>query len=183
MARIVRPDALETEREGIVMIATLEDVARRLNEHNVRYIVIGGWAAIIHGAARSTNDVDIVYAGDAENLERLADALRPWSTYLRGAPPGLPFRWDAATIRGGLNFTLTTTHGDIDLIGEVAGGGFYEQLLPYSEEVVASGLSTRVVTLERPILLKRAAGRPKDFEALVELEALLEERKRSQSST
>lgn len=67
-----------------------------LIEHQVRFIVIGGWAAIIHGTARSTNDVDLVYACDPDNLDRVAAALRPWDPYLRGAPPGLPFRWDAA---------------------------------------------------------------------------------------
>jgi predicted nucleotidyltransferase len=160
------------------MIASLEQVARHLQEQRVRFIVIGGWAAIIHGAARSTNDVDLVYARDTENIERLAEALRPWQPYLRGAPPGLPFRWDVPTIRAGLNFTLTTQYGDLDLLGEVAGGGTYEQLLPFTDEVTAFGLTCRVVTLERLIQLKRAAGRPKDLEAIAELQALLEERRK-----
>src|SRR5262245_55293958 len=111
--------------------------------------------------ARSTNDVDVVYARDADNLHRLVEALRPWNPYLRGAPPGLPFHWDEATVRAGLNFTLTTSHGDVDLLGEVTGGGFYEQLLPFTEEATAFGITCRVVTLERLIQLKRAAGRTK----------------------
>jgi predicted nucleotidyltransferase len=165
------------------MIASLEQVARQLQAHGVRFIVIGGWAAIIHGAARSTNDVDVVYARDAENVGRLVEALQPWQPYLRGAPPGLPFRWDAATIRAGLNFTLITQYGDLDLLGEVAGGGTYEQLLPYSQEITAQGVTCQVVTLERLIQLKRAAGRPKDLEAIAELQALLEERRKKESSS
>jgi predicted nucleotidyltransferase len=165
------------------MIASLEDVARRLNEVGVRYIVIGGWAAILHGAARSTNDVDVVYARDADNLRSLAEALRPWDPYLRGAPAGLPFRLDEATLRAGLNFTLTTTHGDVDILGEVAGGGTHEALLPFTQEVTAFGQTFRVVTLERLIQLKRAAGRPKDLEAIAELQALLEERNRKESAS
>lgn len=160
------------------MIVSLEQVARRFHEHGVRFIVIGGWAAIIHGAGRSTNDVDVVYARDADNLQRLVEALQPWQPYLRGAPPGLPFHWDVATVRAGLNFTLTTQHGDLDVLGEVTGGGTYEQLLPFTEEVTASGITCRVVTLERLIQLKRAAGRPKDLEVIAELQALLEERRR-----
>jgi predicted nucleotidyltransferase len=164
------------------MITSLEEVVRLLDGQGVRFIVIGGWAAIIHGAARSTNDVDVVYARDADNIRRLIEALRPWNPYLRGAPPGLPFRWDDATLRAGLNFTLTTERGDLDLLGEVAGGGSYEQLLPFSEEVTASGVTCRVVTLERLIQLKRAAGRPKDLQIIAELQALLEERRKRDHS-
>jgi predicted nucleotidyltransferase len=76
----------------------------------------------------------------------------------------------------GLNFTLTTSAGAIDLLGEVIGGGSYEELLPRTEEVTLFGASFRCVDLPTLIHLKRAAGRPKDFEAIAELEALLEER-------
>ena len=75
-----------------------------------------GVAATIHGSARVTQDLDIVYARTPENFARLVAALAPHAPYLRGAPPGLPFRWDAETIRRGLNFTLTTTLGDVDLL-------------------------------------------------------------------
>jgi predicted nucleotidyltransferase len=160
------------------MIISLEQVVRCFHEHGVRFIVIGGWAAIIHGVARSTNDVDMVYARDAENIGKLADALQSWQPYLRGVPAGLPFRWDAATIQSGLNFTLTTQFGDLDLLGEVTGGGNYEHLLPFTDEIAAYGITCRVVNLERLIQLKRAAGRPKDLEAIAELQALLEERRK-----
>lgn len=72
---------------------------------------------------------------------------------------------------------MTTTLGSIDLLGEVAGGGFYDELLPFSEEQEAFGIKCRVVSLEKLIQLKRAAGRPKDFEAIAELQALLDERR------
>jgi len=160
------------------VIASLEDVLRVMYEHHVRCIVIGGWAAILHGAARTTNDVDLVYARDSENLKSLAAALASQQPYLRGAPPGLPFKWDERTIQGGLNFTLTTSLGDLDLLGEVPGGGTYNQLLPFTQEVSIVGVSWRVVTLERLIQLKRAAGRPKDLEAIAELQALLDERRK-----
>jgi predicted nucleotidyltransferase len=158
------------------MIASLEEVGKRLNQFGVDYIVIGGWAGLIHGVARSTNDVDVVYNRSDENLQRLVAATQDLTPYLRGAPPGLPFHWDAKTIRAGLNFTLTTSIGDIDFLGEVAGGGTYEQLLHFTQSVTAFGITCRVATLEKLIQLKRAAGRPKDLEAIAELEALREER-------
>ena len=68
--------------------------------------------------------------------------------------------------------------GDIDLLGEVTGGGSYEQLLPFTEELEVFESRCRVVTLEKLIQLKRAAGRAKDLEAIAELQSLLEERRR-----
>jgi len=148
-----------------------------LVQSQVHFIVIGGVAAIAHGAARTTSDVDVVYARDPENIRRLVTALQPHQPYLRGAPAGLPFRWDERTVQAGQNFTLVTTLGNLDLLGEVAGGGTYEELLPFSREMAVFGVRCRFVTLERLIQLKRAAGRPKDLEVIAELQALLEERR------
>jgi predicted nucleotidyltransferase len=154
-----------------------------LVRNDVRFIVVGGIAAIAHGSARSTYDVDVVYARDTQNIRNLVRALQDRQPYLRGAPPGLPFRWDEETIKTGLNFTLTTTAGDLDLLGEVTGGGAYETLEPFSEELTAFGVRCHFVTLERLIQLKRAAGRPKDLEIIAELQVLLEERNRDAGST
>lgn len=142
----------------------------------VEFIVIGGAAATIHGSARVTRDVDIVYRRTAENLRRMVGALSPYSPYLRGAPAGLPFLWDENTLRRGLNFTLTTSIGDLDLLGEVTGGGNFEALLAHSSPVQAFGIECLCLNLDKLIQVKRAAGRPKDLEAIAELEALREER-------
>ncbi len=144
----------------------------------VRFILIGGAAAIAHGAARLTQDVDVVYERARTNLERLADTLTPFEPYLRGAPPGLPFRLDAGTLERGLNFTLTTTLGPLDLLGEVTGGGAYRDLLPHTQKIEAFGVSCLCLDLPRLIQVKRAAGRPKDLEAIAELEAILDEQER-----
>ncbi|HXG55177.1 MAG TPA: hypothetical protein VNJ03_07325 [Vicinamibacterales bacterium] len=149
---------------------------RALADGHVRFIIIGGVAATVHGSARHTRDIDVVYARDDENVRGLVTALAPYAPYLRGAPAGLPFRWDTATVRAGLNFTLTTAAGDIDALGEVVGGGGYENLVRDSEEIEAFGVRALCVTLPMLIALKRAAGRPKDHEVLAELELLLEER-------
>lgn len=154
----------------------IEKLLEVLTLHGVEFIVIGGVAAIAHGAARVTYDLDVVYERGPANLARIVQALEPFQPYLRGAPPGLPFLWDARTLQRGLNFTLTTTIGDIDFLGEVTGGGGYLQLLPYSQEIEVLGFRCRCVQLHQLIVIKRAAGRPKDFEAIAELELLLEER-------
>jgi hypothetical protein len=153
-----------------------EALIRLLAQNGVEYILVGGAAATAHGAARLTLDLDIVYRRTPDNLERLASSLAPYHPYLRGAPPGLPFRLNAATIRRGCNITLVTDLGDIDLLGEITGGGRYEDLLPDSLSLTLFGNEVRCLGLRRLIEVKRAAGRPKDFDALAELEALLEER-------
>ncbi len=159
-----------------------EGVLKALVNARVEFIVIGGVAAIAHGGARATYDVDVVYARNRDNVRRVVNALGSFRPYLRGAPKGLPFVWDERTVWNGLNFTLETTLGDVDLLGEVTGGGTYQELLGAAEEVQLLGQRCRVVTLEKLIQLKRAAGRPKDLEAIAELQALLEER-RSQQGT
>jgi predicted nucleotidyltransferase len=148
----------------------------RLVGVHVEFILIGGMAATVHGSARLTHDIDIVYSRAPENLRRLVEAIHPLHPYPRGAPPGLPFSFDVETLRAGLNFTLTTDLGDLDILGEVAGGGAYEDLVPESQQIELMGVRCRCVTLEGLIQLKRAAGRPRDLDALAELEALREER-------
>jgi hypothetical protein len=143
---------------------------------DVEFIIIGGFAATAHGSAHVTVDLDVVYNRTAENMSRLAAALEPLQPYLRGAPRGLPFQFDVDTIKRGLNFTLTTGAGDLDLLGEATGGGTYDALLPRSEVRELLGLECRFVDLDTLIHLKRAAGRPKDLERIAELEILRQER-------
>ena len=142
---------------------------------NVEFILVGGTAANVHGSARLTQDVAIVYRRSRENVARLVAALGPFDPYLRGAPPGLPFRWDAETIWRGLNFTLQTALGPVDALGEITGGGGYDALLAHTLEIEAFGQRIRCLDLRKLIEVKRAAGRPKDLEAVAELEALLDE--------
>ncbi len=147
-----------------------------LVQAGVEFIVVGGVAAAAHGSTRLTADLDIVYRRTPENIARVVSALAPHEPYLRGAPAGLPFRWDEETLRRGLNFTLTTALGDIDLLGEITGGGGYEELAPHAVMLAPFDLPCRFLGLEKLIEVKRAAGRPRDFEAIAELEAILEER-------
>lgn len=143
-----------------------------LSDAGVEYVIIGGVAAVAHGSAHSTLDLDLCYARTRENCARLAQALAPFRPSLRGAPAGLPFYFDAQTIWSGLNFTLSTTLGDLDLLGEVAGLGFYPQVRAAAEEMELFERKVWVLGLEGLICTKRTAGRPKDLRALPELEAL-----------
>lgn len=115
------------------------ELIRALSGSGVRFVLVGGVAATLHGSARLTQDVDVVYARDAANLSRIAQALAPLQPYLRGAPPGLPFSLDEKTLPAGLNFTLSTSVGDIDLLGEITGIGGYEALAGHTIEVELFG--------------------------------------------
>ena len=160
-------------------VTSFREILLLLERGGVRFVVIGGVAATVHGASRLTRDIDVVYARDRENIGKLATAFASHRPYLRGAPPGLPFRFDEKTIAAGLNFTLTTDLGDVDLLGEIAGGGRFEDLVVHSIQVVVYGVTCLCVDLPTLIRSKRAAGRPKDLEAIAELEALLAERERA----
>lgn len=155
---------------------------RALADGGVEYVLVGGVAATVHGSTRLTQDVDVVYRRTEQNLRRLEKALAPFHPYPRGAPEGLPFEWSWRTLESGLNFTLTTDVGFIDLLGEVAGGGHYERLVAEADPVELFGHDILCVRLETLIALKRAAGRPRDYEAIAELEAVRDERRRDEES-
>ena len=156
-----------------------EQLIRRLVAEGVEFIVVGGFAGAIHGATRSTQDLDIVYRQTSENVQRIVRAISPLSPYPRGAAAGLPFRFDQQTIEFGSSFALSTTLGFIDLLGDITGGGGYGQLLPFTIKVTLFGEECRCLDLPKLIQVKRAAGRAKDFDALAELEAIAEERERT----
>ena len=147
-----------------------------LYRNEVAFVIIGGVAATLHGSARVTFDLDIVYERTPENLARLVSALTPFEPYLRGAPAGLPFRFDVETLKRGLNFTLTTSDGPIDLLGDLSGIGTYAAARERSDQAEMFGGTYYYLDLEALIVSKKAAGRPKDFEAIAELEAIRDER-------
>ena len=137
-----------------------ESVIRLLGRHEVRYVLIGGLAAITHGAPLLTQDIDLCYARDADNLDRLAAALGEVHAELRGADPG---------------FTLTTDVGWIDIIGTPAGTTGYDDLARAADLYDLFGYPVLVAAVDDLIRMKRAAGRPKDLLALEELGALRDE--------
>ena len=158
------------------MVTDFQRLVEALSGGRVDYIVIGGVAMVLHGSARTTRDLDICYERIPANLQALAAALAPFQPRLRGAPADLPFRLDARTLHSGLNFTLSTDLGDIDLLGEVTGVGAYRELIHeavwmdlYGQRVAVMGLGS----LERA---KRSAGRLKDLADLAEIEEIKKRR-------
>jgi hypothetical protein len=130
----------------------LPKLLRLLTEHEVAFIIIGGVAAVIHGSRRLTQDLEVVYQRSPQNLTRLVQALAEQSPYLRGAAPGLPCQWSIATLHMGLNFMPETRAGPLDLLGEITGGGSYEELLDHTVKVEVLGIRcTRSATRPLPV--------------------------------
>lgn len=151
-----------------------------LCQADVAFVIIGGMAAVAHGSSYVTADLDICYQRNPHNYHRLTQALRPFKPRLRDAPADLPFILDARTLEAGLNFTLSTEGGDLDLMGEVAGLGGYDTVKANTEEVELLGYRVWVLTLAGLIRSKQAVGRPKDLRLLAELQALQALRTESQ---
>jgi hypothetical protein len=152
-----------------------DEVVRLLGKHGVRYVLIGGLAAVTHGAPLVTQDVDVCHARDGENLERLASALHEVNAELRGADPGVPFRLDSVTLAGVDTLTFRTDIGPIDILATPAGTSGYEDLARSADAFDLFGQRVLVASIDDLIRMKRASGRTKDLLAVEELGALRDE--------
>jgi hypothetical protein len=158
------------------VVTDIRAIVEALVRERVDYVIIGAVALIAHGGSRVTVDLDLCYGRDQENLERLARGVVPFHPRLRGAPPELPFFFDSRTLRSGLNFTLTTDAGDLDLLGEVAGVGGYAECRADAASISLYGHDVAILGLDTLERSKRAAGRAKDLLDLAEI-AVLKRRK------
>lgn len=151
-----------------------EAICRVLIEHGVDFVVIGGMAARLHRTGYATVDIDICPASNADNLDRLATALRTLGGRLRveDEPTGVPFDPHPETLRQMSMLTLITESGPLDVC--FAPAGFpdgYEDLSRHAVTVLIGATDVAVASLSDVIRSKRAAGRPKDIVALPDLEA------------
>jgi hypothetical protein len=146
-----------------------------LAERGVDFVVIGGVAGAVHGSAYVTFDLDVAYAREPENLERLASTLRELGAKLRGAPPNLPFLLDAETLAAGGNFTFSTPFGSLDVLAYPEGAPPYERLCESAAILELRGRRIRVASLDHLIAMKEATGRPRDVERAQELRLISDE--------
>lgn len=151
-----------------------ERAVQVLCDADADFVIVGGVAAMLHGSAHFTNDLDIYYSRAAANLKKLRAALAPFHPRPRGFPDDLPFIWDEATLRNTTILTLRTDLGEIDLLAEVSGLGSYQEVKAQSQVVEAFGRTVTTIDLPGLIRAKRAAGREKDLSMIPELESLME---------
>ena len=149
-----------------------DEILRRLTAQGVDFVVIGGIAAVLHGSAQATFDLDICYATDAGNLKALGEVLKDLGARLKGVDDRIPFVADAATLRRIELLTMVTDAGELDILSRPAGSRGYEALRRHADRVDLDGFSVLVASIDDLIAMKQAAGRQKDLAAVEELEAI-----------
>jgi hypothetical protein len=152
-----------------------DEILKVLEQHRVRYVVIGGLAATLYGAGTVTFDVDVVPDLAPDNLARLSSALEELDARIRvdGIAGGLPFDHDARSL-GSMNvINLVTNHGDFDVTFHPSGVSSFSEWDDHAGDVEALGVHFRLASLADVIRSKEAAGRPKDQIAVPILRELL----------
>lgn len=152
---------------------------KALVENGVDFVLVGGMAGIALGSSYPTYDIDVAYARDEANLERLARALTGLRVSLRvkGEAADLPFLADARSLANGANFTFMTEFGMFDVLGDLAGIRSYEDLRRDATVQEVEGFPIRVSSIGHLIAMKRAANRTKDKLMLEEYIVIAEMRK------
>lgn len=142
----------------------------RLTEAGVDFVVVGGVAVIVQASPRFTKDLDICYALEQANLDRLGAVLTELRARLRGVEEDLPFVPDGQTLRHTQMLTLTTSEGNIDLLAGPDGSPGYATLRRNASRVDLDGITVLVASIDDMIAMKRAASRPQDIADLESLE-------------
>jgi predicted nucleotidyltransferase len=153
-----------------------QEILAALDRHGVRYVVIGGLAAILHGAPHVTTDVDIVPEEALRNLERLSEVLRELSAKIRvaGEEDGVPFSHDADSLARVRIWNLVTDRGNLDITFQPSGTHGYEDLRRDAVQMTVRGVEVPVASLADVIRSKEAAGRERDRAILPTLRRILE---------
>jgi transcriptional regulator with XRE-family HTH domain len=152
---------------------------KALVEHGVDFVLVGGMAGIALGSSYPTYDIDIAYARDEANLERLARTLAELRVSLRvKGEADLPFLPDARSLANGANFTFMTEFGMFDVLGDLAGIRSYEDLRRDATVQEVEGFPIRVTSIGHLIAMKRAVNRTKDKLMLEEYIVIADEQKK-----
>jgi hypothetical protein len=147
----------------------LEALLGRLARAKVDFVVVGGVAVAVQGYGRATKDLDITYATDERNLDRLGAVLVSLNAKLRGVAEDIPFVPDGRTLARTRLLTLDTDDGGLDLLADPPGAPPYATMRSRADRVELGDVVVAVAALDDLLAMKRAAGRPQD---LVDIEAL-----------
>lgn len=147
-------------------------VLKALSDNEVNFLVVGGFAAIAHGAAYVTDDLDICYERTPENYKRIIRAIAQFHPRPRGIPEDLKAPFDEHSLAHGTHFTLSTDLGNLDFLGEMSGVGGYREVAKNAIVLQVGGVECKVASLDTIIRSKEAANRPKDHVILPELRAI-----------
>jgi len=150
----------------------LERILKILIKCKVEFIIIGGFASIIHGASYVTKDLDICVNFSTENADRILKAITPYHPQHRMHPKGPPLDETPESLSKYKNIYLHTDLGEVDMQGEITGLGKFEDLINRTIEVELYGKKCKVLDIDALITTKKALGRPKDMQVILQLEAI-----------
>jgi hypothetical protein len=155
-----------------------ESLLDRLIRQDVRFVIVGGFAAVAHGVSLMTEDLDICCPFTEDNLRRLHAAIADLHPVHRMTPQKLPFELTPQLLATLKNVYLRTDFGILDCLGDVKGLGDYEAVKAGSITVTLSAGPCRILGIDALIHAKRAMGGTRDLETIRQLEAIKEERAR-----
>ena len=153
-------------------MADLEGLIGRLIRGKVDFVVVGGFAAVAHGSALMTQDVDVCCAFSVKNLLLLQEAVNDLHPVHRMTPKKLPLRLTSETCKGLKNLYLHTDLGQLDCLNHVSGVGDFVAVKAKSIEVRLPAGMCRILSLDALIQAKEALARDRDKEAVLQLKAL-----------
>jgi hypothetical protein len=157
-----------------------QEILATLDRHGVHFVLIGGLAAVLHGSAHVTTDVDVVPEEAVGNLERLSAALKELDARIRvtGEPDGVPFDLSAESLARVRVWNLQTSKGDLDITFEPSGTHGYDDLRRDVVRMRVRDVDVPVASLADVIRSKEAAGRGRDRAVLPGLRELLARQER-----
>jgi hypothetical protein len=155
-----------------------ERIITTLARHDVKYVLIGAVAARLQGFPRMTADADITPARDADNLRRLAAALRELDArvYTESVPEGLAFDCSPAALARADLWNLVTSAGRLDVAFSPSGTGGYDDLIRHAVSFDVFGVRLDAASLEDIVRSKEAADRPQDRQDVVIIREMLRRR-------
>lgn len=156
------------------MNPSFREILELLNKHEVEYVVVGGVAAVIHGAPVTTFDLDTLIRVSDENSNRLIRAFSELDARYREHP--FTIRPKKEDVLAGGHLLLLTKAGPLDVLGFIGDNNRYEDLIQYSTEIEMSIGSFRILNLDELIRQKQQTNRPKDRIVLEMLEEILRRR-------
>lgn len=156
-------------------ITDLSALIRGLSDAGVEFILVGGLAAVAHGAPITTFDLDIVHRQTDGNIEKLLQFLKSIHARQR-RPDDRILKPDEKDLRGKGHLLLTTRYGALDILSVIEKDNRFEDLLPHTIKIDFHGREVRVLRLDTIVELKRESKDPKDRYRLPILEETLRQR-------
>lgn len=153
------------------------NLLERLAHNGVDFVIVGGFAGVVHGCTYVTQDIDICCDFSPANLLALQKAISDLEPVHRMTPGRKKLHLTEQACNQLKNMYLDTTMGQLDCLSAISGLGDFEQVRQSSELLEVGGIRMRVLSLNALIKAKKAMNRPRDREALLQLEAIRKLRK------